>query len=185
MNGTSIRCMDNDNLGGCIANVDYKRLVGALASRLVQSPPYRSQSESGLLGSGMVLAGCRAHPALPAWRTETMGFCRRLPDSYRGGWSGNDTFRGGTRLRQPEKAIRGGGGESGTARPSGAPGSISTDSTQNPRCSPGSLSRLPKSGLAGAQNQRMDSRNSCHLLWSAPPIAGSARACFSSTGFDQ
>jgi myo-inositol-1(or 4)-monophosphatase len=47
LNGEPIRCMDTDNLGACIANVDYKRLVGALASRLVQSPPYRSQRNLG------------------------------------------------------------------------------------------------------------------------------------------
>ena len=36
-----------DTLENCIANVDYKRLVGELAVRLVRSPPYRSQRNLG------------------------------------------------------------------------------------------------------------------------------------------
>ncbi len=47
LNGEPIRCLDTGKLGSCIANVDYKRLVGALAARLVQSPPYRSQRNLG------------------------------------------------------------------------------------------------------------------------------------------
>lgn len=47
LNGEPIQCADPKTLGECIANVDYKRLVGALAARLVQSPPYRSQRNIG------------------------------------------------------------------------------------------------------------------------------------------
>lgn len=34
-------------LGDCVANVDYKRLVGDLSSQLVRCPPYRSQRNLG------------------------------------------------------------------------------------------------------------------------------------------
>lgn len=47
LNGEPIRCNDWFALNDCIANVDYKRLVAALAVRLVQSPPYRSQRNLG------------------------------------------------------------------------------------------------------------------------------------------
>lgn len=47
LNGEAIRCRDTPLLSDCIANVDYKRLVGELAVRLVQSPPYRSQRNIG------------------------------------------------------------------------------------------------------------------------------------------
>jgi myo-inositol-1(or 4)-monophosphatase len=47
MNGTRINCSQNLALNACIANVDYKRLVGELAERLVRSPPYRSQRNLG------------------------------------------------------------------------------------------------------------------------------------------
>ncbi len=47
LNGQPIRCAQLQTLDECIANVDYKRLVGALAARLVQSPPYRSQRNIG------------------------------------------------------------------------------------------------------------------------------------------
>lgn len=36
-----------DRLKDCVANVDYKRLTGALADRLVSCPPYRSQRNMG------------------------------------------------------------------------------------------------------------------------------------------
>ncbi len=36
-----------DKLSDCIANVDYKRLTGKLADRLVSCPPYRSQRNMG------------------------------------------------------------------------------------------------------------------------------------------
>jgi myo-inositol-1(or 4)-monophosphatase len=36
-----------DTLNSCVANVDYKRLTGALAERLVSCPPYRSQRNMG------------------------------------------------------------------------------------------------------------------------------------------
>ncbi len=47
LNGEPIHCPDPMTLDACIANVDYKRLVGELATRLVQSPPYRSQRNLG------------------------------------------------------------------------------------------------------------------------------------------
>ena len=47
LNGQAIRCLETQMLDDCIANVDYKRLVGELAVRLVQSPPYRSQRNIG------------------------------------------------------------------------------------------------------------------------------------------
>ena len=36
-----------DSLENCIANIDYKRLVGELSSQLVRCPPYRSQRNLG------------------------------------------------------------------------------------------------------------------------------------------
>lgn len=36
-----------EKLHDCVANVDYKRLTGALAERLVSCPPYRSQRNMG------------------------------------------------------------------------------------------------------------------------------------------
>ena len=47
MNGNRITCNQTLALNACIANVDYKRLVGELAERLVRSPPYRSQRNLG------------------------------------------------------------------------------------------------------------------------------------------
>ena len=47
LNGEKISCNQSLALDECIANVDYKRLVGELAERLVRSPPYRSQRNLG------------------------------------------------------------------------------------------------------------------------------------------
>jgi len=47
LNGERIRCNQAKSLEDCIANVDYKRLVGVLAEQLVRSPPYRSQRNLG------------------------------------------------------------------------------------------------------------------------------------------
>ena len=47
LNDVSLVCNNGWKLGECIANVDYKRLVGELAVRLVHSPPYRSQRNLG------------------------------------------------------------------------------------------------------------------------------------------
>lgn len=47
LNGTPLVCPDTGVLGDCIANIDYKRLVGDLASQLVRCPPYRSQRNLG------------------------------------------------------------------------------------------------------------------------------------------
>ena len=48
LNGTRLRTPRTPvRLAGCVANVDYKRLVSALAERLVRSPPYGSQRNLG------------------------------------------------------------------------------------------------------------------------------------------
>jgi len=47
LNGERIHCSKGRSLEDCIANVDYKRLVGELAEQLVRSPPYRSQRNVG------------------------------------------------------------------------------------------------------------------------------------------
>ena len=47
LNGEQIFSQQTATLEKCIANVDYKRLVGELAARLVKSPPYRSQRNLG------------------------------------------------------------------------------------------------------------------------------------------
>ena len=47
LNGVQLLHRGCPALQDCIANVDYKRLVGVLAARLVQSPPYRSQRNLG------------------------------------------------------------------------------------------------------------------------------------------
>lgn len=47
LNGAKLSLQDSPVLSNCIVNVDYKRLVGELAVRLVQSPPYRSQRNLG------------------------------------------------------------------------------------------------------------------------------------------
>ena len=47
LNGERLHCPESDSLGSCIANIDYKRLVGDLASQLVRCPPYRSQRNLG------------------------------------------------------------------------------------------------------------------------------------------
>jgi len=47
LNGVRLDCRQERLLGNCIANVDYKRLVGEMAERLVRSPPYRSQRNLG------------------------------------------------------------------------------------------------------------------------------------------
>ncbi len=47
LNGKPLHCPIVEKLGDCIANVDYKRLVGDLSSQLVRCPPYRSQRNLG------------------------------------------------------------------------------------------------------------------------------------------
>jgi len=47
LNGLPLHCPDTGELADCIANIDYKRLVGELASQLVWCPPYRSQRNLG------------------------------------------------------------------------------------------------------------------------------------------
>jgi myo-inositol-1(or 4)-monophosphatase len=47
LNGVALVCPEVASLSGCIANVDYKRLVGDLSSQLVRCPPYRSQRNLG------------------------------------------------------------------------------------------------------------------------------------------
>ena len=47
LNQQRLFCPGTKKLGECIANIDYKRLVGDLAEQLVRSPPYRSQRNLG------------------------------------------------------------------------------------------------------------------------------------------
>ena len=47
LNGIVLKPRQYSSLGECIANVDYKRLVGDLAAQLVRCPPYRSQRNLG------------------------------------------------------------------------------------------------------------------------------------------
>ena len=47
LNGQRLHCPRFTSLGECVANVDYKRLVGDLAAQLVRCPPYRSQRNLG------------------------------------------------------------------------------------------------------------------------------------------
>jgi myo-inositol-1(or 4)-monophosphatase len=47
LNCSRLVCPDTSSLDSCIANVDYKRLVGDLSSQLVRCPPYRSQRNLG------------------------------------------------------------------------------------------------------------------------------------------
>jgi len=47
LNGQRLNPGPMDDLSACVANVDYKRLTGALAERLVSCPPYRSQRNMG------------------------------------------------------------------------------------------------------------------------------------------
>ena len=47
LNGVSLKCPEYTELNLCIANVDYKRLVGDLSAQLVRCPPYRSQRNLG------------------------------------------------------------------------------------------------------------------------------------------
>ena len=47
LNGVVLNCPDTHDLSDCVANVDYKRLVGDLAAQLVRCPPYRSQRNLG------------------------------------------------------------------------------------------------------------------------------------------
>ena len=47
LNNKVLRCPNVNSLSDCIANVDYKRLVGDLSSQLVRCPPYRSQRNLG------------------------------------------------------------------------------------------------------------------------------------------
>jgi len=47
VNGVRLCACSEKTLTNCIANVDYKRLVGELAARLARSPPYRSQRNLG------------------------------------------------------------------------------------------------------------------------------------------
>ncbi len=47
LNGNAIKASGGENLNQCIANIDYKRLTGNFAERLVRSPPYRSQRNLG------------------------------------------------------------------------------------------------------------------------------------------
>ena len=47
LNGVRLQPGNANVLADCIANVDYKRLTSALATRLVSCPPYRSQRNIG------------------------------------------------------------------------------------------------------------------------------------------
>jgi myo-inositol-1(or 4)-monophosphatase len=47
LNGQRLKTPSTDSLDNCIANIDYKRLVGDLSSQLVRCPPYRSQRNLG------------------------------------------------------------------------------------------------------------------------------------------
>ncbi len=47
LNGSPLSSPPADTLSQCIANVDYKRLTGELATQLVRCPPYRSQRNLG------------------------------------------------------------------------------------------------------------------------------------------
>ena len=47
MNKIRLKTPDTRSMAYCVANVDYKRLVGDLASQLVRCPPYRSQRNLG------------------------------------------------------------------------------------------------------------------------------------------
>ena len=47
LNGERLHAGRIDSLSDCVANVDYKRLTGVLADRLVSCPPYRSQRNMG------------------------------------------------------------------------------------------------------------------------------------------
>ncbi len=47
LNGEKLFCSGDPRLENCIANIDYKRLVGELAVQLVRAPPYRSQRNLG------------------------------------------------------------------------------------------------------------------------------------------
>ena len=47
LNGQRLQPVKLDRLSDCVANVDYKRLTGALAEHLVRCPPYRSQRNMG------------------------------------------------------------------------------------------------------------------------------------------
>ena len=47
LNGVRLPQQSGYILSDCIANVDYKRLVGYLAAQLVRCPPYRSQRNLG------------------------------------------------------------------------------------------------------------------------------------------
>lgn len=47
LNAEPLTCPSTMLLSECIANIDYKRLVGDLSSQLVRCPPYRSQRNLG------------------------------------------------------------------------------------------------------------------------------------------
>ena len=47
LNGQPMTCPVTKDLSDCVANVDYKRLVVDLSTRLVRCPPYRSQRNLG------------------------------------------------------------------------------------------------------------------------------------------
>jgi myo-inositol-1(or 4)-monophosphatase len=47
LNGNRLTTPGTHSLSDCVANVDYKRLVGDLSSQLVRCPPYRSQRNLG------------------------------------------------------------------------------------------------------------------------------------------
>ena len=47
LNGKPLVCPETRLLSDCVANVDYKRLLGELSSQLVRCPPYRSQRNLG------------------------------------------------------------------------------------------------------------------------------------------
>jgi myo-inositol-1(or 4)-monophosphatase len=47
LNDRKLQTPSTSTLDSCIANIDYKRLVGDLSSQLVRCPPYRSQRNLG------------------------------------------------------------------------------------------------------------------------------------------
>ena len=135
LNERRMICNQTQRLAECIANVDYKRLVGELAVRLVHSPPYRSQRN---LGSSVLewcwLAAGRIqlylHGGQKLWDFAAGYLILREAGGAATSLSGKPLD-----LRQPEETICGCRSESRLIESMDQTGSISTDLNRIHRCS--------------------------------------------------
>ena len=80
LNERKLETPATDSLDNCIANIDYKRLVGDLIFSVGSMPALSFSAQFGFFCFRMVLACQRTYTVISSWRTKTMGLCCWIPD---------------------------------------------------------------------------------------------------------